>query len=189
MALAESIALLLVVLGSSAVPFVPTGELVSGAAALSNGSKEAIMTVFGISWLASLAGDTLLLVEARLGRRHLQRWLSRRAFAGRVEQMQAQIAGHGAAAVISGRLIPGGRAPVIIALGLSRYPVLPFLGADAVACAIWAFLYTIVGSVGGRLAGGSVWGVLLGVAVAVGVSGLIRLLPRRRWLDPPPPPD
>lgn len=173
----------LLVLVGSAVPFVPTGELVSGAAALSDMSVRPAVTIFVISWAASLGGDTLLLLEARASRGRVERWLDRRALAARVRRAQLAVLERGTQAIVVGRLVPGGRAPVILALGLSRYPVRRFVGVDAVACAMWATVYTLIGTVGGSVVGQPVWGVVIAIAAALALGGAVRLafrVPRSR---------
>ena len=75
-------------------------------------------------------------------------------------------------AVVTGRLIPGGRTPVIIALGLSRFPVRRFLVADTVACALWAAVYSTLGSLGARIANHPVWGLVIAIAFAT-ILGLL----------------
>ena len=55
------------VLVGSAIPFVPTGEMVSGAAAYASHSRLNLLMVFLITWVCSVLGDTLMLVEAGSG--------------------------------------------------------------------------------------------------------------------------
>jgi membrane protein DedA with SNARE-associated domain len=177
----------LLVLGS-AVPFMPTGELVSGSAALTTTGLLPLAAVFLISWLCSLAGDTALLLEARLGRRHIQGWLERHPLGHKVRRTQTTIDQNAFQAVVTGRLIPGGRAPVILALGLSQISLRRFLAADTVACAVWAALYTGVGAVGGAITGDPLWGLALAVVAAIAVSALLPLVHRLyRWLAQPVP--
>ena len=69
----------------SAIPFVPTGEMVSGAAAFASHSRLNVLLIFLITWICSVLGDTVMLVEARLGARRLRPWIARRRFADRVD--------------------------------------------------------------------------------------------------------
>jgi membrane protein DedA with SNARE-associated domain len=168
------ILLALAVTVGSALPFVPTGEMVSGAAAVAAHSKLNIAVVFLITWVCSVIGDTLMLVEARLGARKLRPWIARRKFAGRVEQAQESLTRNSFNAIVVGRLIPGGRTPVIIALGLSRFSVRRFLLADTVACALWAGIYATLGSIGGRIAQHPVWGMVIAIAFATSIGVLVQ---------------
>jgi membrane protein DedA with SNARE-associated domain len=168
----------------SAIPFLPTGEMVSGAAALAAHSRGDVVVIFLIAWIASVVGDTLLLLEARVGARRIRAWIDRRTFAARVHQAERRLHLNAFSAVVTGRLVPGGRAPIIIALGLGRYPLRRFVPYDAVACALWAAVYTAIGSVGGRLAGHPLWGIVLAIVIAVALSAVVQatgwLLRRRR---------
>ena len=161
------------ILVGSAIPFVPTGELVSGAAALAAGTPIDLVWIFAIAWVCSVCGDTLLLVEVRLFRHRLQAWLDQRTFAGRVARAQQQIASNGFNAVVTGRLIPGGRAPVIVALGLGSLPVRRFLVFDTVACAVWAALYSTIGAVGSSLTGSPVLAMTIAIAMAVALAAVV----------------
>ena len=164
------------VLVGSAIPFVPTGEMVSGAAAYASHSKLNVALIFLITWICSVLGDTIMLVEARLGRRRLQRWLLRGKFGERVQAAQQGLTRNAYNAVITGRLIPGGRTPVIVALGLSRFPVRRFMLVDTVACALWAGIYSTLGSIGGRIASHPVWAMVVAVAFAVSIGVLVQEL-------------
>ena len=79
-------------------------------------------------------------------------------------------------AVITGRLLPGGRTPVIVALGLSRFSVRRFVLIDTVACALWAAIYSTIGSIGGRIANHPVWAMVIAIAFAVSMGVLVQEL-------------
>jgi membrane protein DedA with SNARE-associated domain len=164
------------VLVGSAIPFVPTGEMVSGAAAYASHSKLNVALIFLITWICSVLGDTIMLLEVRLGRRRLQRWLLHRKFGERVQAAQQGLTRNAYNAVITGRLIPGGRTPVIVALGLSRFSVRRFMLVDTVACALWAGIYATLGSIGGRIASHPVWAMVVAVAFAVSIGVLVQEL-------------
>jgi len=158
----------------SALPFVPTGEMVSGAAAVAAHSELNLVLIFLITWVGSVAGDTLMLVEARLGARKLRPWIARRKFAGQVETAQKSLTRNAFNAIVTGRLIPGGRTPVIVALGLSRFSIRRFLLADTVACALWAAIYSTLGSIGGRIANHPVWAMVIAIAFATSIGVLVQ---------------
>ena len=162
------------VLVGSALPFVPTGEMVSGAAAFAAHSKFNVALIFLITWICSVLGDTVMLIEARLGRRRLQRWLDRSKFGDRVKVAQQGLTRNAYNAVITGRLIPGGRTPVIVALGLSRFSIRKFMLVDTAACALWAGIYATLGSIGGRIATHPIWAMVVAVAFAVSVGVLVQ---------------
>ena len=115
-------------------------------------------------------------MEARLGRHRLQRWLTRGKFGDRVKLAQEGLTRNAYNAVITGRLIPGGRTPVIVALGISRFSVRRFMLVDTVACALWAGIYSTLGSVGGRIADHPVWAMVIAIAFAVSIGVLVQEL-------------
>lgn len=175
--------LFLAVVVGSAIPFVPTGEMVSGSSALAAHSQLSIFLIFVVTWVASVIGDTLLLFEVRLSARKLRPWLARRGYSGRVQQARDKLHRNAFSGVVAGRLVPGGRAPVIIALGLGQFSFRWFVLFDAVACAMWAFIYSMIGSVGGRIADHPVWGMVIAVAFAVSISVFAqRLIRFAQWL-------
>lgn len=148
--------------------------MVSGAAAVASHAEELnVLWVFLITWVCSVLGDTLMLIESRLGAHKLRPWLARRKFHARVQQAQESLTSNAFNAILTGRLIPGGRTPVILALGLSRYSIRRFVLYDAVACAVWAFIYSSLGSIGGRVAHHPVWGMVIAIAFAVSVGLLV----------------
>lgn len=170
--------LALAVLVGSALPFVPTGEMVSGAAAFAAHSRVGVAQIFVITWACSIAGDTIMLVGARLGARRLADRLARGSLAGRIEQARAALTRNAFNAIVTGRLIPGGRTPVIVALGLSQFSVRRFVLIDMVACALWAGVYSVIGSVGGRVASHPIWAMVVAVAFAVSLGVAVQQLQR-----------
>jgi membrane protein DedA with SNARE-associated domain len=162
------------VLLGSAIPFVPTGEMVSGAAAFASHSRLNVLLIFLITWICSVLGDTVMLVEARLGARRLRPWIARRRFADRVDSARLGLTSNAFNAIVTGRLIPGGRTPIIVALGLSRFSVRRFMLFDTVACALWAGIYSSIGSIGGRIAQHPVWAMVIAIAFAVSIGALVQ---------------
>ena len=158
----------------SAIPFVPTGEMVSGAAAFASHSRLNVLLIFLITWICSVLGDTVMLLEARLGARRLRPWIARRRFAERVDSARLGLTNNAFNAVVTGRLIPGGRTPIIVALGLSRFSVRRFVLFDTVACALWAGIYSSIGSIGGRIANHPVWAMVIAIAFAVSIGALVQ---------------
>lgn len=166
--------LFLAVAVASAIPFVPTGEMVSSSSALAAHSRHQIYIIFLVTWAASVLGDTLLLLEARLGAGKVRRWLARWKYSYRVDQAQHKLKHNAFTAVVTGRLVPGGRAPVIIALGLSRFSVRRFVLFDIVACGMWAAVYSTIGSIGGRIAAHPLWGMGLAIVFAIAIGVLVQ---------------
>jgi membrane protein DedA with SNARE-associated domain len=170
---AQLFALAASVLVGTSIPFVPTGEMVSGAAALAAQSLPTVVWVFLIAWLCSVLGDTVLMLAARRTGGPLQAWLARRTFGQRVLRAQQNLTRNAFSAIVTARMIPGGRAPVIIALGLGRFPVRRFVRLDIVACALWAAIFATIGSVGGSLTANPLWGMALAVVIALSLGVVV----------------
>ena len=166
--------LFLAVTVGSAIPFVPTGEMVSGSSALAANSRLDIILIFFVTWAASVLGDTILLLEARLGANRLRPWLERRKYYERVHQAEEKLHRNAFSSIITGRLVPGGRAPVIIALGLGRYSVRRFIVYDTVACGLWALIYSTIGSLGGKISDHPILGMVIAIAFAVCMSVIVQ---------------
>ncbi|HET9647157.1 MAG TPA: VTT domain-containing protein [Microlunatus sp.] len=168
------------VLVGSAIPFVPTGEVVSAAAAVGSYSKLNAWLIFGITWLCSVVGDCLLLLQVRFGARWLRPRIERSKAAPRVAQAQEALTRNSFHAIVTGRLIPGGRTPVIAALGLSHFPIRRFLPASLVACALWAGIYSSIGTIGGRIAHHPVWATVIAISLAISIGVAVQQL-QKLW--------
>jgi membrane-associated protein len=170
------------VLVGSAIPFVPTGEVVSAAAAVGSYSKLNEWLIFLITWVCSVAGDCLLLLQVRFGARWVKPRIERSKYAPRVTQAQDALTRNAFHAILTGRLIPGGRTPVIAALGLSHFPFRRFLPAAIVSCGIWAAIYSTLGMIGGKIAHHPVWASIIAISFAVSIGlGVQRL--QRWWIE------
>lgn len=168
------------VLAGSAIPFVPTGEVVSAAAAVGSYSKLNAWVIFAITWACSVLGDCLLLIQVRFGGRWLRPRIDRSRFAPRVSQAQAALTRNHFHAIVTGRLIPGGRTPVIAALGLSHFPLRRFIPASIVACGLWAAIYCAVGTIGGRIAHHPVWATVIAITFAISIGVTVQHV-QRLW--------
>jgi membrane protein DedA with SNARE-associated domain len=169
------------VLIGSALPFVPTGEMVSAAAAVASHSNSSAWLIFGITWICSVLGDTIMLAEFRWSARWTRPWTQRGRLSGRINQAQEALSRNAFHAILTGRLIPGGRTPVIAALGLSHYPVRRFLPASILACGVWSAIYASIGTIGGRVADQPFWSTLIAIGFALSIGLLVQQI--RRWLE------
>ncbi|WP_189302915.1 DedA family protein [Streptomyces albospinus] len=167
---------LLVVLGSL-VPVVPTGAVVSSAAAVAfhHSSPFALLYVFAVASLAAFLGDLGLywLGMRGLGSRKGSRWPARlraRAAPERLAQAQRRLREHGVLVLVLSRLVPAGRIPVMLACLLSAMPPRRFVRGDIPACLAWAGTYQLIGLLGGSLFPEPWQGVAAALALTVLVS-------------------
>lgn len=174
-------ALFLLVAVGSLVPVVPTGTVVSGAAVIALHQSVpalSLAAVFGIAAGAAFLGDITLYSLGRRGvaSRKGSRWLERlRAHAPpeRLAQAQDKLREHGVAVLVTSRLIPAGRIPVMLACLLARMPTRDFVRGNGPACLAWTATYGLIGILGGSLFP-EPWE---GVAAAVGLTVIITVLP------------
>lgn len=162
-----------VLLVASAVPFLPTGEVVAGALAVGRASAEMAMAAFAVAWVASFVGDTLLHTQMRMLSGPVKQRLGRRFAGGRLAGVTARVGRGPVTAMAVARLIPGARAAMIATLAMSGVSRRRFLLGDLIGCGLWAALYTGIGLLGASLAEESwIAGLLaVGCAVLVGVVG------------------
>lgn len=185
---------LLVVLGAL-VPVVPTGALVSGAAAVAvhqSAPAPALLLVLGVSASGAFVGDTVLYwlgqrgTQAQDGSRWLLR-LRRAAAPDRLATAQRKLAEHGVTVLVLSRLMPAGRIPVMLASLLSGLPLRNFVRGNAPACVAWAVTYQLIGVLGGALFAEPWQGVATAVALTVLIAAGPALWRRLRRAVARPP--
>ncbi|HEY9375193.1 DedA family protein [Streptomyces sp.] len=167
---------LLVALGAL-VPVVPTGAIVSSAAAVAfhQTAPLALLFVFLVAAAAALLGDVTLywLGQRGVRSRNGSRWLAAlrgRAAPDRLAQAQARLETHQVSMLVLSRLVPAGRIPVMLACLLAEMPLRRFVRGDLPACLAWAATYQLIGILGGSLFDEPWEGVVAAVALALLIS-------------------
>ncbi|MDT0345965.1 DedA family protein [Streptomyces litchfieldiae] len=184
--------LFLLVLLGALVPVVPTGALVSSAAAVAFHHRDAAVSsllVFAVAATAAFLGDAVLYwlgwrgVRSRNGSRWLDRMRAQVA-PEPLERARDRLARRGAAVLLVSRLLPAGRIPAMLACLLARMPLHVYLRGNFPAVLGWAATYQLLGMLGGALFPHP-W---QGVAAAVALTLLITAVPMawRRLRQPPP---
>ncbi|MFH0176168.1 DedA family protein [Streptomyces cacaoi] len=179
--------LFLLVLIGALVPVVPTGALVSTAAAVAVHQTVpfALAMVFLTASLAAFCGDAALYWLGRRGMRSKNgsRWLEAirsRAPEERLEQAQDKLAHHGTAVLVLSRLVPAGRIPVMLACLMAKWPLRRFMRGNLPACLAWAVTYQLIGILGGSLFPEPWEGVVAAVALTVVIGAAPSLWRRVR---------
>jgi membrane protein DedA with SNARE-associated domain len=171
------------VLLGSVVPVVPTGALVGAAAAIATTSGElSLPLVVLLAAAGALLGDLVTFGIARAGSDAAVRWVSRGQHPERLDTARRQFTEHGWLLVVSGRLLPAGRVPVLLAAGALAYPWRRLTPAAALACALWALVYAVLGVLTGGLFDDPLVAPLLAAVVVLlvgAVSSLVARLVRR----------
>ncbi|MBF4161390.1 VTT domain-containing protein [Nocardioides sp. CBS4Y-1] len=165
------------------VPVVPTGALVSGAAALAADEHPweiALVVALGAAgaWLGDIvvygalraAGAPLAL---RIG------WLRADDPDGHLARLRAAIERHELRTLLVSRLVPGGRIPVLLAAALTGYSWRRFTGAAVAAATLWSAAYAAVGVAGGRLLPDDRVAVVVAAGAALLLTAALQIV--RRW--------
>lgn len=153
----------------SVVPVLPTGVVVSSMVVVVSPLAAALVVL--IAAVAAFAGDLLTLALVRLGGRPVRRWLDRNVDPARMERYRRRLARNGTTLLVTSRLIPGGRIPVIVAVGVSGYDWRRYATGGALAALVWAVVYAAVGLLAGQVTDEAWLEVLLAVLAAALVAG------------------
>jgi membrane protein DedA with SNARE-associated domain len=164
------------------VPVVPGETLVIAAGVFATTGGPDFATVVAAAALGSLAGDHLCYA---LGRRlGATRWLrgrpgTRRAAA--LHRADRLLRRRGGPVILTARFVPSGRTAVSLAAGTTGYPLRAFTMWAAPAATAWAVYATMLGQVGGQVAGRSpVHAILLGLGCGLVVTFVPWLVRRCR---------
>ncbi|MEU4925413.1 VTT domain-containing protein [Streptomyces yokosukanensis] len=179
--------LFLLVLVGALVPVVPTGALVSSAAAVAfhQTAPFSLALVFVTASLAAFLGDAALYWLGRRGMRSRNgsRWLEAirsRAPQERLASAREKLAEHGVAVLVLSRLVPAGRIPVMLACLLAEWPPRRFARGNVAACLAWAATYQVIGILGGSLFPEPWEGVVVAVALTVVIGAAPSVVRRFR---------
>lgn len=179
------------VLLGSIVPVVPTGPLLSVAAAVAMTTDRLdIAVVLLLAVLGAFVGDVVTFSVARFGGPAAVRWVARGQHADRLDQVRGQFRTHGWQLVVVGRLLPAGRIPVLVAAGALAYPWRRLLPASLAAATLWAVAYALLGVVSGGIFDNPLVATLVatGLVLVVGLVSNLVAARRRRRREPAEPP-
>jgi membrane protein DedA with SNARE-associated domain len=169
------------VLLGSIIPVVPTGAVVSAAAALAvAGQGLSLPLVVGVSVAGALLGDLVTFGAAKLGSTATVRLVSRGQPPERIAAVRERFLRQGVLLVVVGRLVPAGRIPVLLAAGALDHPWRRLVPAALLACLLWAVAYALLGIVSGGLFDDPVAATLVATALVFAVAGIAALASRLR---------
>ncbi|SSC24109.1 DedA family protein, partial [Klenkia terrae] len=169
------------VLLGSIIPVVPTGPLLSVAAAVAMTTDRLdIALVLLLATVAAFLGDVVTFAVARFGGPAAVRWVARGQHAGRLAEVQEQFRAHGWQIVVVGRLLPAGRIPVLVAAGALAYPWRRLLPASFGAAALWAVAYALLGVVSGGIFDSPLVATLVATGLVLVVGLVSNLVASRR---------
>ncbi len=168
------------VLLGSVVPVVPTGAVVSAAAALAVTGGLSLPLVLVLSVLGALLGDLVTFGAAKLGSATTLRWVARGQSPERLAAVRDRFARQGLLLVVVGRLVPAGRIPVLLAAGALDHPWRRLVPAALLACTLWAIAYALLGIVSGGLFDDPLVATLVATALVLVVAAVGALVQRLR---------
>jgi membrane protein DedA with SNARE-associated domain len=170
------------VLLGAVLPVLPTGAAVSAGAVLASHNNP----VFGLPGVliagagGAYLGDLIVYAGCRAGGEKLAKrigWLRDNAS---LEALKERLAEHEITVLLTSRLIPGGRVPVLLAAGLAGYPWHRFAVVDLTASSLWAAVYMAIGLLGYALFDEPWQGVLAAIVLVLLTTVVTRLVQRVR---------
>jgi len=173
-----------VVLVGAVLPVLPTGAAVSAGAVLASHSHPiGLVGVLIAGAGGAYLGDLIVYAACRAGGEGLAKrvgWLRENAS---LDALRVRLAEHETTVLLTSRLIPGGRVPVLLAAGLAGYPWRRFALVDLTASSLWAVVYMAIGLLGYALFDEPWQGVVAAVVLVLlttVISGQIQRHRRRK---------
>ncbi len=159
------------VLLGAVIPVVPTGAAVSAGAVLAGHDEPiGLVGVLVAGAGGAYAGDLIVYAVCRFGGERIAKrvgWLRDNAS---LDALRVRLHEHETTVLLTSRLVPGGRVPVLLTAGLAGYPWRRFAVVDLTASLLWATLYMAIGLVGFALFPEPWEGVVAAIALVLVVS-------------------
>jgi membrane protein DedA with SNARE-associated domain len=125
-------------------------------------------------------GDLIVYAGCRFGGERLAKrvgWLRDNAS---LDTLRDRLAEHEIGVLLTSRLIPGGRVPVLLAAGLAGYPWERFALVDLTASSLWAAVYMAIGLLGYALFDEPWQGVVAAIVLVLLTTVASNLIRRAR---------
>ncbi|TCO51727.1 membrane protein DedA with SNARE-associated domain [Kribbella antiqua] len=175
------------VLLGAVLPVLPTGAAVSAGAVLAtHWNPIGLVGVLIAGAGGAYVGDLIVYAGCRFGGERLAKrvgWLRDNAS---LDALRDRLAEHEIGVLLTSRLIPGGRVPVLLAAGLAGYRWERFALVDLTASSLWAAVYMAIGLLGYVLFDEPWQGVVAAIVLVMlttVVSSLVRRA-RKKSSDP-----
>lgn len=168
--------------GSALLSPLPSETMMVSAMSLAVAGRMNIAIVVVAAALGSWCGDILAYHVGRLLSGRTETWATssekRRKALDWVEEREES---WGPALIMAGRFVPGGVTAVGLSAGIVRFPVRRFLAFAGLGAVIWAAYGLGIAYIGGALFPGNLWaGAVTGVVIALAVSLGVHLVGRHR---------
>jgi membrane-associated protein len=163
-------------------PVIPSETIVIAASVLAAQGDLLIFLIVPAAALGAFLADNVAYWLGRwIGEPLAERLSKGEKGRARLDWAEAAIRKRGAALVVIGRFIPGGRTATTLAAGTLEMSYRRFLLADAVAATTWALYVSMLGYLGGAAFEDNVWlPLLIALGIAFGVSGGVEVWRRRQ---------
>ncbi|GAA1978527.1 hypothetical protein GCM10009754_63220 [Amycolatopsis minnesotensis] len=144
---------LLVLLGITMVPFLPSDVTIIGmAVAAAQGDGPSLALVIAAGTVGGLVSDQLLYLAGRTGGRVLVARLSRRRrFAAAIGWVDTRLRRRPRRVLVIARWVPSGGLVGALLAGSLRRPVTEFFTASAIGLTLWTTYEALLGYAGGQI--------------------------------------
>jgi membrane-associated protein len=155
------------------LPLIPSETIVIAAGVVAANGGLALWLLIPAAALGAMAGDSVAYWLGRgVGDPVVERLASGETARRRLRWAERATRTHGAAVIVAGRFVPGGRTATTLAAGTLEMPYREMLLADAIAAKLWAVYATMLGYLGGEAFQASIWKPL---AFALALAALVTL--------------
>jgi len=170
----------LVALLDALVPIVPSETAVITAGVVAAAGHLSLPLIIATAAGGAFVGDNLAyLIGSRFGTAVVHRFFGGEKAHERIEWAERQLQERGGQLIVVGRFIPGGRTAVTLSAGLLAFAWKRFVPFDAAASLVWAVYGSLLGYFGGRAFEAAWKGLLLALALAFALGGLVEAI---RWV-------
>jgi membrane protein DedA with SNARE-associated domain len=169
------------VLLGAVLPVLPTGAAVSAGAVLASHSNPIGLAGVLIAGAGgAYVGDLIVYGVCRLGGERVAKrvgWLRDNAS---LDALRVRLSQHEVSVLLTSRLIPGGRVPVLLAAGLAGFSWRRFAVVDLAASSLWAVVYMAIGLLGFALFDEPWQGVVAAIVLVLLVTVASSMVQRHR---------
>lgn len=169
------------VLIGAVLPVLPTGAAVSAGAVLASHSHPiGLVGVLIAGAAGAYVGDLIVYAGCRFGGERLAKRIGWLRNNGSLDTLRERLAEHEIGVLLTSRLIPGGRVPVLLAAGLAGYKWERFAIVDLAASSLWAAVYMAIGLLGYALFDEPWEGVVAAIVLVILTTVVSSLIQRAR---------
>lgn len=163
-------------------PVVPSESLVitAGVFAASGGEPNLLFVILAAAAGAFVGDHISYFIGRTAGSRLRHRIAGGKKAGATFAWAEKMLIERGGLIVIVSRYIPGGRTAVTLTAGTVEYPLRKFSFFDGIAALSWGAYSGMIGYIGGHaFEDNPLYGLALGLGIALGITGLVELIRHR----------